>query len=1051
LCHRGLYTYVVLYTAVLQLIVLTPTISARALDLYALKIKMSKRDYNVNSDNATPSAGSRYNLAERHVNSHSPHRNNNNDRYYDRDNNSSRSRDRSISRSRSHHQVTNNNISLQFELGSNYSNSSARTQNPHNRVPANRAPQENNEQQIQQAESRSFNGSQNCTSRDNSNRRNNNRSDDYSGTCNSIPGTPHGTSLGPDSTTGLQSGTPHGTSHSGSDTNGNNLILSGSASANRLSNGTPMLSDTITTFNRTTENKRRRKKRIRKDPIPASSYKPTLFEETTAYNEWQNCYTTPREADKLPSFIPFVDSPEEIATKIIAANEALPSAILRYTNNNKEERDDDDNDSDYSQPFDDYEMDNDIPIAKISTFMHALPKNRVLSLGFNQKEQKHNGIYCPCCNLMSGWRQTHNISEDKIFTGETTCHSKRYTPSGILNHLQLKSYDSPFHHGALRYLQILYCNLDLTLRPCEVLPIPSSPSICQDITPSPLPTASIASRTVVDLSTTTNEDSVFVSSSIINNTIMSSLKKLLTCPITQDILEDPVQATDGNTYSRKELQQWMTRSQTSPLTREAMHFHDIKDNRIISQVLALYNEESGKKPAAQTVHIGSTRSLVPTIDVTTESIQDLNINTNSEVSPDNSPQEIITLDDRPATYDSFLSDNDVRLPSRHSPPRLDPTVGHASRHEPLRMENSSRHASRHSSASIVSGVTHASVRPFTAPSDTPFIPFETQRKRKNRRQKTNAAPRDKIKKQMKDHCIFLRSIGWLGDQANLRVNMPTTPSYSFMHSLEDGFEIVMYSCTHNTRLDGDLIIHKHQGTRLILGANMSLGYNEATLHGASKSREYTDENGNSHTQEDMCLFNYAWPQAQNNTRTRNAGTTDGIAREYGREVYREQARRCVCNQLHADPPSCLECLQPQNVIDLRTISDDSCDAGHVLAGNLHELGWVVVRGVRISSAQRDSIQKIAITGRGNDGTWHSADGMHPHLKMKYRHDTPNYKKWDEGSVKRYMECVLDTVVKRAIIPNGNIYCISRTNILKKSGVIMDDQCMHTDYPERRQE
>ena len=149
--------------------------------------------------------------------------------------------------------------------------------------------------------------------------------------------------------------------------------------------------------------------------------------------------------------------------------------------------------------------------------MHALPKNRVLTLGFNQIEQKHNGIYCPCCNLMSGWRQTHNISEDKIFTEETTCHSKRYTPSGILNHLQLKSYDSPFHHGALRYLPILYCNLDLTLRPCQVLSIPSSTSICQDLVPSPVPTASIASRS-------TNEDSNCVSPPIINNTIMSSLK-----------------------------------------------------------------------------------------------------------------------------------------------------------------------------------------------------------------------------------------------------------------------------------------------------------------------------------------------------------------------------------------------------------------------------------------------------------------------------------------------------------------------------------------------
>ena len=70
-----------------------------------------------------------------------------------------------------------------------------------------------------------------------------------------------------------------------------------------------------------------------------------MIEETTAYNEWKNCYTTPQDApDRIPSYITFVNSPAEIAQKIIAANEALPSAILRYPNNNKKERDNDDYD-----------------------------------------------------------------------------------------------------------------------------------------------------------------------------------------------------------------------------------------------------------------------------------------------------------------------------------------------------------------------------------------------------------------------------------------------------------------------------------------------------------------------------------------------------------------------------------------------------------------------------------------------------------------------------------------------------------------------------------
>ena len=50
----------------------------------------------------------------------------------------------------------------------------------------------------------------------------------------------------------------------------------------------------------------------------------------------------------------------------------------------------------------------------------------------------------------------------------------------------------------------------------------------------------------------------------------------------------------------------------------------------------------------------------------------------------------------------------------------------------------------------------------------------------------------------------------------------------------------MYSCTHNTRLDAELIIHKSQGTRLILAADMSLCHHEATLHGASKLQQFSE-------------------------------------------------------------------------------------------------------------------------------------------------------------------------------------------------------------------
>lgn len=175
----------------------------------------------------------------------------------------------------------------------------------------------------------------------------------------------------------------------------------------------------------------------------------------------------------------------------------------------------------------------------------------------------------------------------------------------------------------------------------------------------------------------------------------------------------------------------------------------------------------------------------------------------------------------------------------------------------------------------------------------------------------------------------MKAVGLLGNEANLRVNIPTIPSYSFIHSLKEGFELVMYSCTHNTWLDGELSIHKNQVARLILAPDMSLRYHEATLHGVSKSRQFSDENDIIQIQEDMCFFNYSWPETQNNSQTRIAGTTNGITREYGHNVYCDYARIYVCPNLHADPSSFLECLQPQNAIDLRTIPAVSCDSRQV--------------------------------------------------------------------------------------------------------------------------
>jgi len=120
-----IYTYDVLCTAVLLIIIQTPLNFALALKLYPLKIQMSKQAYNNRRDNVFPSTGTRNNTNHHNVNSATSNYNRNNDSYNDRSHHISCHCDRSTSRSRSNHhifpiqsQYINNNISLQFDCQS---------------------------------------------------------------------------------------------------------------------------------------------------------------------------------------------------------------------------------------------------------------------------------------------------------------------------------------------------------------------------------------------------------------------------------------------------------------------------------------------------------------------------------------------------------------------------------------------------------------------------------------------------------------------------------------------------------------------------------------------------------------------------------------------------------------------------------------------------------------------------------------------------------------------------------------------------------------------
>jgi ribosomal protein S25 len=75
------------------------------------------------------------------------------------------------------------------------------------------------------------------------------------------------------------------------------------------------------------------------------------------------------------------------------------------------------------------------------------------------------------------------------------------------------------------------------------------------------------------------------------------------CPVTQDIMVDPVIAQDGHTYERKNITEWVEKHGTSPITREPLSKDIIIPNRVlksqIEQYLASKKDKKPSKPKAQ--------------------------------------------------------------------------------------------------------------------------------------------------------------------------------------------------------------------------------------------------------------------------------------------------------------------------------------------------------------------------------------------------------------------------------------------------------------------
>ena len=68
-----------------------------------------------------------------------------------------------------------------------------------------------------------------------------------------------------------------------------------------------------------------------------------------------------------------------------------------------------------------------------------------------------------------------------------------------------------------------------------------------------------------------------------------AFSEILKCPISGEIMEDPVMSPGGHTYERKYIENWIQRKGISPLTKKPLSKNDLRINFVVKNMIETYN------------------------------------------------------------------------------------------------------------------------------------------------------------------------------------------------------------------------------------------------------------------------------------------------------------------------------------------------------------------------------------------------------------------------------------------------------------------------------
>ena len=69
---------------------------------------------------------------------------------------------------------------------------------------------------------------------------------------------------------------------------------------------------------------------------------------------------------------------------------------------------------------------------------------------------------------------------------------------------------------------------------------------------------------------------------------------LYMCPITQEVMSDPVMAADGYTYDRSAITTWLRTHDSSPMTNARLPHKELTPNHALRSSIMEYKEGLGK-------------------------------------------------------------------------------------------------------------------------------------------------------------------------------------------------------------------------------------------------------------------------------------------------------------------------------------------------------------------------------------------------------------------------------------------------------------------------